>query len=64
MGKLTKEIFNESCCDGGECATTHQSARPCGCDPGANWVCLIHQLQLKAERIDSGLKKEATEPSR
>jgi hypothetical protein len=39
MGKLTEEVFNESCCDGGACDTTGQSAKTCGCDPGAGWVC-------------------------
>lgn len=43
---LTKP-FAESCCDGGECSTTHESAQPCGCDKGAKWVCQVHQLEAK-----------------
>ncbi len=22
---------------------SHESARPCGCDPGANWTCEVHR---------------------
>lgn len=36
------EPFSPSCCDGGETGND-RSARPCGCDPGANWVCQRHQ---------------------
>jgi len=43
MGKLTSKVFNESCCDGGECGTNDLSAKPCGCDVGAKWVCQRHQ---------------------
>jgi len=46
MGKLTEEVFNESCCDGGICDVSGQSAQSCGCDPGANYVspnCWIHK---------------------
>jgi hypothetical protein len=43
MGKLTNEIFNESCCDGGECSTSYESAQPCGCDKGANHLCEQHK---------------------
>lgn len=42
MGKLTSDIFNESCCDGG--ATSEgSSCQPCGCDINANWVCSYHR---------------------
>lgn len=42
--------FGESCCDGGGCAVTHESARPCGCDYGANHLCEQHSLtQIKSE---------------
>lgn len=41
MGKLTQEVFNESCCDGG--AMCMDSAQPCGCDRKANWVCEVHR---------------------
>lgn len=43
MGKLTEEVFNESCCDGGACNLEKESAQPCGCDKGANWTCAKHQ---------------------
>lgn len=58
MGKLTPEIFNESCCDGGEC--NKNSAMPCGCDPGAKHVCAQHTLKalptsyLKKEHLVKG----------
>ena len=42
MGALTTEVFNESCCDGG-IGCSDNSARSCGCDPGAGWTCLNHQ---------------------
>lgn len=38
MGKLTSDVFNESCCDGGVCDVSGQSAQPCGCDPGIKYV--------------------------
>lgn len=38
MGKLTEEVFNESCCDGGATSDVF-SCQPCGCDPGANHIC-------------------------
>lgn len=47
MGKLTSEVFNESCCDGGICATTRESAQPCGCDKGAGWVCQRHREEME-----------------
>lgn len=37
-----KNPFDPSCCDGGQCSTG-QSARSCGCDPGAGWVCQWHK---------------------
>lgn len=46
MGKLTEQVFNESCCDGGG-ESGYESCRPCGCDPGANWVCQRHQAEAK-----------------
>src|SRR5882672_6685518 len=42
VGKLTTELFNESCCDGGA-ACNADSAQPCGCDPGVPWICQIHR---------------------
>lgn len=36
--------FDESCCDGGESNPNDNSARSCGCDPGAGWICLIHTV--------------------
>lgn len=47
MGKLTKEVFNESCCDGGFTSNS-RSAQPCGCDEGAGWTCKVHQEQQRA----------------
>src|SRR3990172_12679304 len=44
MGKLTSEVFNESCCDGGA-VCENDSCQPCGCDPKANWVCAGHQKE-------------------
>ena len=51
MGKLTSDVFNESCCDGGV-GNEHESARPCGCDPGckttqwpAGRPCERHQAE-------------------
>lgn len=38
--------FNESCCDGGACSTSKESAAYCGCDKGANWVCARHQEEM------------------
>lgn len=36
--------FKESCCDGG--ATSNEnSCQPCGCDPGANWMCQRHKIE-------------------
>ncbi len=40
-----KNPFGESCCDGGICNISKGSAQPCGCDPGANWVCQRHQME-------------------
>lgn len=37
--------FGESCCDGGECSVNDMSAQSCGCDKGANWVCVYHKMQ-------------------
>jgi len=42
MGKLTEEVFNPSCCEGGA-TSEKESAQPCGCDLGAGWVCSAHQ---------------------
>jgi len=39
--------FGESCCDGGECNTSHESAQPCGCDKGANHLCDTHKTTTK-----------------
>lgn len=56
-----KNPFGDSCCDGGECSIYHESARPCGCDPGAGWVCQRHQLELAIEEAKNGTVKEASE---
>jgi hypothetical protein len=54
VGKLTPDVFNPSCCDGGEAALANsQSARPCGCDPGANWVCLVCQIKQSLTSLDA-----------
>lgn len=45
---LTKP-FSESCCDGGECSTSHESARPCGCDPSVGWICAEHKKFISPE---------------
>lgn len=42
MGKLTTEVFNPSCCEGGA-YSSDMSAQSCGCDKGANWVCERHR---------------------
>ena len=50
--------FGESCCDGGSC-NEKLSAQPCGCDPGAKWVCERHQLEAmlkEAEQAASDYK--------
>lgn len=57
MGKLTTEIFNESCCDGGACSTFHESTRPCGCDPGADHLCAEHKLDFIKESMHYMLKR-------
>lgn len=41
MSANLKEPFGPSCCDGGANTNT-QSAQPCGCDPGAQWICQRH----------------------
>lgn len=46
MGKLTQEVFNESCCDDGR-TNSCNSAQPCGCDPGIGHVCQNCQERLK-----------------
>jgi hypothetical protein len=59
--------FGPSCCDGGEststCTNIHQSAQPCGCDPGMNWFCANHKLsgQLRDLIIQYRLYAEETE---
>ncbi len=25
--------------------TPHESAKPCGCDPGAKWLCARHRVE-------------------
>lgn len=57
MGKLTSEVFNESCCDGGACATTRESAEYCGCDKGANWICQRHREE--SEKVMTTQEYEA-----
>lgn len=31
--------------------TEHQSAKPCGCDPGCNWVCEVHTRAEAEEKF-------------
>lgn len=41
-----KRPFAESCCDGGACDTSGQSAQPCGCDMGCKpkpYFCERHR---------------------
>ncbi len=51
MGQLTTTIFNESCCDGGECSTNDLSARNCGCDPGEAHVCERHMRDFTPQEL-------------
>lgn len=63
MGKLTPDVFNESCCDGGICNINKESAQSCGCDPGANWVCSYHQQKaLDAGYTMEEVMKDSTPP--
>lgn len=41
--------FGESCCDGGICDITAKSTQPCGCDPGADWLCQRHKVLKEIE---------------
>lgn len=52
MGANLKEPFGESCCDGGKCNIKKESAQPCGCDPGADWVCAVH-----SDKLDQAFKE-------
>lgn len=58
--------FNESCCDGGECAASDMSAQSCGCDAGAKWVCQRHQYERLMKWVEENNEqvKEALERSR
>lgn len=38
--------FSPSCCDGGQCADSPDSAQPCGCDPKAQWLCDAHKQKI------------------
>lgn len=40
--------FDPSCCDGGACGES-LSAQPCGCDPGASWICAVHSERASAQ---------------
>ena len=52
LGKLTSDVFNESCCDGGS-GNSELSCQPCGCDPKAKWICLVHlQRSNKQEETE------------
>lgn len=60
MGKLTSDIFNESCCDGGA-TSGYESAQPCGCDPGINYIspnCHIHKVATMDMIIESSHPQE------
>lgn len=46
MGRLTPEVFNDSCCDGGG-TDSGDHCQPCGCDSGAGWVCAVHRREQK-----------------
>jgi hypothetical protein len=47
MGRLTKEVFNESCCDGGKMNDDPlKSCQPCGCDEGALHACERHYEEI------------------
>lgn len=62
MGKLTDEVFNESCCDGGAtCNAT--SAQPCGCDEGAGWTCKQHTESLKETVSNTGSISLGAQPA-
>lgn len=64
MGKLTTEVFNESCCDGGS-SPSHKSAQPCGCDEGANYECERHKHERKVEElINEGFRDRGHERQR
>lgn len=63
MGKLTPDVFNESCCDGGECST-EMSAQSCGCDKGANWTCQRHTLEKELSEKYEQAKKDGSVSSR
>ena len=42
--------FGESCCDGGGSSDCHQSAKMCGCDPSAGWVCARHVAEVQPQQ--------------
>lgn len=55
--------FDPSCCDGGECSTSKESAMPCGCDPGAKYIspfCEKHKHPIKSnvQQFACGLQLE------
>lgn len=55
MGKLTTEVFNESCCDGGG-TNCHESAQPCGCDMGCKpkpHYCERHEAERKLAEAEA-----------
>jgi NTP pyrophosphatase (non-canonical NTP hydrolase) len=62
LSKLTSEVFNESCCDGGSTSTCHESAKTCGCDPGAHWVCKVHQDQIAGRLEDAFAQSKIQRP--
>lgn len=60
MGKLTTEVFNESCCDGGACSIEPQSAQYCGCDAGCKpkpFVCERHQYEARIKELEEAIKR-------
>ena len=59
MGKLTTDVFQESCCDGGASANDN-SCQLCGCDPRAHWVCERHQHEGVQDVF--GATDESAEP--
>lgn len=49
MSANPEKPFDPSCCEGGGCSDNKQSAQPCGCDQGAEWVCEFHQAEPKSQ---------------
>jgi len=51
--------FGPSCCEaGGECGK--ESARPCGCDPGASHFCADHSWKWKLINLAEAWRDRAS----